>query len=95
MALFILMCVDHPGGLARRMAAREAHLAYAREHMSMIKVAGPLLDEAGDMAGSMFIIEAPDKAAVEAFSAADPYRLADVFERVEIRPWRITVGAFA
>jgi uncharacterized protein YciI len=95
MALFILMCVDHPGGLARRMATREAHLAYAREHLSMIKVAGPLLDEAGDMAGSMFIIEAPDKAAVEAFSAADPYRLADVFERVEIRPWRITVGAFA
>jgi uncharacterized protein len=95
MALFILMCVDHPGGLSRRMAAREAHLAYAREHMSMIKVAGPLLDEAGEMAGSMFIIEAPDKAPVEAFSAADPYRLADVFERVEIRPWRITVGAFA
>jgi hypothetical protein len=95
MPLFILMCVDHPGGLARRMAAREAHLAYAREHLAMIKVAGPLLDEAGDMAGSMFIIEAPDKAAVEAFSAADPYRLADVFERVDIKPWRITAGAFA
>ena len=95
MPLFILTCVDHPGSLARRMAAREAHLAYAGEHLSMIKVAGPLLDEAGDMAGSMFIIEAPDKAAVEAFSAADPYRLADVFERVEIWPWRITLGAFA
>jgi uncharacterized protein YciI len=93
MATFVLMCVDHPGALDRRMAAREAHLAYVREHLAMVKVAGPLLDEAGQMAGSMFIMEAPDKAAVEAFSAADPYRLANLFERVEVRAWRVTVGA--
>jgi hypothetical protein len=95
MALFVLMCIDHPGGLERRLAARERHLAYVREHAVMVKLAGPLLDDAGEMAGSMFIIEAPDQAAVEAFSAADPYRLADVFERVELRPWRVTVGALA
>ncbi len=95
MAVFVLMCIDHPGGLERRMAAREAHLAYVGEHLSMVKVAGPLLDDAGQMAGSMFIIEAPDKAAVEAFSAADPYRLANVFERVEVRSWKVTVGALA
>ena len=95
MAMFVLMCVDHPGGLARRMATREAHLAYVREHLAMVKAAGPLLDDAGEMAGSMFIMEAPDKAAVEAFSAADPYRLAGVFERVEVRAWKVTVGALA
>jgi uncharacterized protein YciI len=95
MATFVLMCVDHPGALDRRMATREAHLAYAREHISMVKLAGPLLDDDGQMAGSMFILEAPDKAAVEAFSAADPYRLAGVFERVEIRSWKVTVGALA
>jgi uncharacterized protein len=95
MALFVLMCVDHPGGLERRMAAREAHLAYVREHLSMVKLAGPLLDDAGQMAGSMFVLEAPDKAAALAFSAADPYRLADVFARVEIHAWRVTVGALA
>jgi uncharacterized protein YciI len=95
MPTFVLMCVDHPGGLDRRLAAREAHLAYARENLSMVKLAGPLLDEAGQMAGSMFIMDAPDQAAVEAFTAADPYSLAGVFERVEIRPWKITVGALA
>ena len=95
MALFVLMCVDHPGGLERRLSVREQHLAYVREHIAMVKVAGPILDDAGEMAGSMFVIEAPDKAAVEAFSAADPYRLADVFERVELRPWKVTVGALA
>ena len=95
MAMFVLMCVDHPGALDRRMAAREAHLAYVREHISLVKIAGPLLDDEGQMAGSMFVIEAPDKAAVEAFSAADPYRLANVFERVEVRSWKVTVGALA
>ena len=95
MPIFVLTCIDHPGALARRMAAREKHLAYVRDHLSMVKLAGPLLDDAGEMAGSMFIIEAADKAAVEAFSAADPYRLADVFERVEAHAWKVTVGALA
>ena len=95
MSLFILTCTDKPGALDLRMATREAHLAYVREHLAMIKVAGPLLDDAGGMAGSMFIIEADSAAAVEAFSAADPYRLAGLFDQVSLRPWKITVGAFA
>jgi hypothetical protein len=95
MTTFVLMCVDHPDGLERRMAVRENHLAYVREHAAMLKVAGPLLNDAGEMAGSMFVLEAPDRAAVEAFTAADPYRLANVFERTEIHPWRISVGALA
>ena len=95
MALFVLTCDDHPGALERRMSVRETHLAYIRDNGGMVRLAGPLLDDAGDMAGSMFIIEAPDRAAVEAFSAADPYRQAGVFARVEIRPWKVTVGAIA
>ena len=95
MALFVLLCVDHPGGLERRMSVREAHLAYVREKLEMMKVAGPILNDAGEMAGSMFVIEAPDKAAVEAFNAADPYTKAGVFARVELHPWKVTVGALA
>ena len=95
MALFVLTCIDHPNALERRMSVREAHLAYVRENIAMVRLAGPLLDDAGDMAGSMFVMEAPDRAAVEAFSAADPYVLADLFERVEIRAWRVSVGAIA
>jgi uncharacterized protein YciI len=95
MAMFVLTCIDHPGALDKRMAARAAHLAYAGERLSMIKLAGPLLDEAGQMCGSMFIMEAEDADAVRAFNAADPYTLAGLFERVEVRPWRITLGALA
>ena len=74
------------------MATREAHLAYVREHIAMVKLAGALLDEADNMAGSLFIMDAPDRAAVEAFSAADPYQQAGVFGRVDVRGFRVAIG---
>jgi uncharacterized protein YciI len=92
MASFALICIDKPKSLALRLANREAHLAYcAATPAGFIKTAGPFLDEAGDMAGSLFLIEAADIEAVRAFTAADPYALAGLFERVEVRAWRQTL----
>ena len=93
MALFVLICIDKPDSLALRMATREAHFAYARAHGQGIKFGGPFLDEAGDMAGSLILLEAEDLAAAQAWHEADPYKLAGLFERVEIRPFRVTFGA--
>jgi uncharacterized protein YciI len=93
MPLFALICFDRPNALDLRIATREAHLAYVGQHRAMLKVAGPMLDEAGGMAGSMFILEAPDRAAVEAFTAADPYSLAGLFGQVEIRGYRASIGS--
>ena len=42
----------------------------------------------------MLVVEADDITAVRAFAAADPYALAGLFASVEIRPWRLAVGAF-
>jgi uncharacterized protein YciI len=92
MALFILACFDKPNSLDLRMATREAHLAYAGERRAMIKVAGPMLDEGDGMAGSLFILDAPDRAAVEAFNAADPYQRAGLFGQVEIRGFKASIG---
>lgn len=92
MALFVLHCLDKPNNLEGRMAAREAHLAYVRERMHTMKLGGPYLDEAGQMVGSLIIIEVEDLDAAKAWSANDPYVTAGVFERVEIRPFRVTVG---
>jgi hypothetical protein len=93
MAFFVLTCIDKPNALDLRMATREAHFAYARDlPAGFIRLGGPFLDEKGDMAGSLIIIEAADMAAAEAFSLADPYRKAGLFERVEIRPWKATFG---
>ena len=92
MPLFVLACYDKPDALELRMATREAHLAYVRERLEMVKLAGPMLDDADAMAGSMFVLEAPDKAAAQAFNAADPYQTAGLFQRVELRGFRATIG---
>jgi uncharacterized protein YciI len=92
MALFVLACFDKPNSLDLRTATREAHLAYAGEHRTMIKVAGPMLDDADAMAGSLFILEAESRAQVEAFNAADPYQKAGLFGQVEIRGFKASIG---
>jgi len=87
--LFVVTAIDKENALALRLAVREAHLAYARETGRM-KLGGPFLDENGDMAGSMMIVEAPDLATVEAWHACDPYVKAGLFARSEIRLWKAT-----
>ena len=93
MPLFTLTCLDKPDSLQVRMDAREAHLAYVTRVEPTVRLGGPFLGPAGEMCGSLLIIEVADLAAAQAFSAADPYRLAGLFESVEIRPFRVTVGA--
>ncbi len=92
MPLFALMCLDKPDGLELRMATRERHLAYVRENAAKVRLAGPILDDADQMAGSFFILDVPDKAAAEAFNAEDPYTQAGVFEAVTLRHFKATLG---
>ena len=90
--LYALYCRDAEGAAGVRAANREAHLAYARGS-ACIRMAGPLLADDGEtMIGSLFVIEAPDRAAVDRFSAADPYVRAGLFERVEVHPFRWLLG---
>lgn len=95
MATYALTCVDKPDSLAVRLANREEHLAYVAARKAMVRLAGPLLDDGGDMTGSLLILEAADRAEAEAFAAGDPYARAGLFERVELRALRISVGAIA
>jgi uncharacterized protein len=94
MALFAISCIDKPGSLSLRMATREAHLAYANggQVKVSVKMGGPYLDDRGNMAGSLLIVEAADRTAVEEFSRDDPYVKAGLFQTVDIRLYRITVG---
>lgn len=95
MATFVLMCVDKPDNLGARMANREAHLAYVAERRSIVKLAGPLLDDAGEMCGSLLILDAGTRAEAEAFAAGDPYQLGGVFARTELKAVKLTIGAIA
>ncbi|MEY4249000.1 MAG: hypothetical protein RJA87_633 [Pseudomonadota bacterium] len=93
MALYVLICHDRPDSLALRMATREAHLAYVRDHPLPLKVAGPILSDSGDMAGSILVFEADSRDQVQAFADQDPYAISGLFERSEIMGWKVTLGA--
>jgi uncharacterized protein YciI len=57
-----------------------------------LRLAGPMLDDAGEMAGSIIFMEADDIATVRAFSADDPYSKAGLFARVDITAFKPTLG---
>jgi uncharacterized protein YciI len=90
--LFVIHCLDRPDALETRLAARPAHLDHLRANAGL-KLAGPLLDAAGDPAGSLLIVEAEDIGSVRTFCDTDPYVKAGIFESVEIRPFRLALGA--
>jgi uncharacterized protein YciI len=91
---FAIFCLDKPNNLAKRMENRPAHLEYLKGFTKEIQLAGPLLaDDGQTMAGSLFILDVADRAAAEAFSAGDPYRINGVFGSVEIRAFRKTLPA--
>jgi len=89
MPLFAVICTDKPEeGLALRKANREKHLGWLDSLGDALKAAGPFLDDAGNPAGSLIIIEADSPAHAADIAGNDPYRQAGVFEKVEIRPWK-------
>jgi hypothetical protein len=94
MPLFVLNCIDKAGALETRLATRPDHLAYVGGS-DTVKLGGPYVTADGQPIGSMMIIEAENEAAARAFSDADPYTKAGVFERVDIREWKAVRGQIA
>jgi len=86
-ALWAVHCLDGPDCAGRRHAARPAHSARLRSATEVQAVFyGPLMAEDGSTAiGSLFLIEAADREAVERFVAEDPFTLDDVWRQVDIR----------
>lgn len=86
---FAVVCRDKPDQKDVRAHHRDAHLAHLDAHSDHIVEAGPLLAEDGSHSvGSLLIVEFPDRAAAEAFMAADPFHHAGIFEAVTIRPYK-------
>jgi len=94
---FVVWATDHEGMQAARLSVRDAHRARLRApglHRIDVVAGGPTLSESeGTMNGSLLVIEADDIEAVRRFVAEDPYELAGVYARVEIRPWYWGLGA--
>jgi len=89
--LVALIAKDKPGALQTRKDNREAHLAYI-EATGVVAQAGPLLDDAGEMAGSLVILDVADMDAARAWADGDPYAKAGLFDSVELTAWKKVIG---
>lgn len=89
--LVALIAKDKKGALQTRKDNREAHLAYI-EATGVVVQAGPLLDDAGDMAGSLVILDVTDLAAAQGWADSDPYAKAGLFDSVELHAWKKVIG---
>ena len=94
MAYFAVHAIDRPGMAGRRAELRPGHRERLRshDHPVIVRIGGPLLGPEGGMEGSLLVVEAADRTAVETYLAGDPYVLADLYERVEIREFAWGLG---
>lgn len=86
--LFAFVLHDAPGMAARRLEIRPVHKAYLAAVEESIAFAGPLLDDAGEMSGSLLVIDFADRAAALAWLAAEPFTRAGVYARSEVSAFR-------
>jgi uncharacterized protein YciI len=90
---FLLVAFDgtDSGALERRMKARPEHL----EKIAVLKkrgaflFGGAILDENEKMIGSMIVYEFPDRAALDESLKNEPYVINGVWQKIDIRPYRI------
>ena len=90
--LFFVYRVDKPGTHELRMQTRTAHMDFAKELGKKLYLAGPTMDDDGNMNASVWIIDAEDRNEAEAITAEDPYEKVDLFETKIIRPFIKTAG---
>jgi len=89
--LFVVHAMDKKNALPTRAKfwrAHRIHLDEAPRHGVAVVTAGPLVDDDGETPiGSLFIVEAGDRAAVDAFTRSDPYSVNGVWAAVEIHAY--------
>ena len=86
---YLIDATDRPDGAELRAAHRTAHLAFLEASLPLLVAAGAKLSDDGTTAwGSAYIVDVEDRAAAEAFIAADPFAKAGLFAAVAITRWR-------
>jgi len=94
MPYFCVHATDKPNRGEDRLRLRPHHRARLRQHDHpvVVRIGGPLLNDSGDMMGTMLVIEAADRAAVETYLAGDPYMIEELFETVTITGFNWGLG---
>ncbi|MGE4483115.1 YciI family protein [Acidocella sp.] len=89
MPLYVLHAKDRPGALQLRMDHYAAHRAFleGQDEAGLVSVvmSGPLQTDDGEMmTGSLLLLEAQDREAVDQFVAEDPFTREGVWGEVNV-----------
>ena len=87
---YVIHALDRSAAGALRARTRPDHLAYLAGFE--VTFGGPLLDDDGQMCGSLNVLDVATREAAEEFAAGDPYAVAGLFERVTITGFRPVLG---
>jgi uncharacterized protein len=89
---YVLHAYDYTDEAApqRRLDARTKHLERARQlkEKGNFVLGGALLDPAGQMIGSMMVLDFAQESELEEWLAADPYVTGRVWEKIDVKPFR-------
>lgn len=86
--LFIVRFHDREEALPLRHEHMQAHLDWLAANQAQVRVAGSLReDPVLPPVGALWIVEAPDRQAVQALIASDPFAVAGLRARWEILHW--------
>lgn len=88
--MFAIICTDKPGGLEIRKTNRDKHLAYLDSTGATL--AGPFLDNDGNMSGSLILLDVETREEAEAWAAGDPYAQAGLFTKTRIERFKRVIG---
>lgn len=85
---FMIYSNDKASSLSIRKANRDAHLTWLKtDTAAQVLMAGPWLNEDGDMAGSLLVVECESRDILNDWMARDPYMLAGLPETAIVKPF--------
>ncbi len=86
---FFVQCIDKPNHQEVRQANRPAHAEFLKANIAHVLIGGPTFSDDGQsMTGSGLALDFPDRAALDAFLAEDPYAKAGLFAEVRVSVYK-------
>ncbi len=77
----------------RRTAARPAHIEGAKrmKEAGTLLTGGAILDDDGNMIGSVMVVDFSTREDLDTWLDGDPYVTGNAWERIEVKPFRVAI----
>jgi uncharacterized protein len=88
---FIVTAFDLPDALQRRLEVRQKHIDLCNEMKAegTMLYGAALLDDDGNMKGSMLVLDFPGDAELDAYLKIEPYITGNVWGKIDILPCKV------